>query len=186
MPRIYTRSGDKGQTGLADGSRVPKTDAHVEAYGTVDELNSWIGLVIAQCDEVDIQANLTRIQSELFDIGSQLATIDGTKRDAMPQTTASQVEQLEAWIDGFEQELGPLRVFILPGGHTSAAQLHCARTICRRAERRLVALLEADPSYGDSIPNYMNRLSDLLFVLARVVNHRNGVQETRWEPNVTE
>ncbi len=175
MARIYTRTGDTGQTGLSDGSRVSKADLRVEAYGTVDELNSWLGLVIAQCDHEDIGETLTRIQSELFDIGAQLAAEDPKYRAQMPIIHVEQITQLEQWIDAFEQELEPLRLFILPGGNLCAAHIHNARAVCRRAERRLVALMQEDSSLPGELLRYLNRLSDLLFVLARVQNRRHGV-----------
>ena len=186
MARIYTRTGDRGETSLADGHRISKADLRVETYGTVDELNSWLGLVLVENDQSDIRRVLIRIQSALLNLGSQLATQDPDKRHQMPPIRASQVAQLEHWIDTFGQELEALQVFILPGGHPCAAQLHIARTVCRRAERRLAALLQQDPSLRSELLQYLNRLSDLLFVLARVQNHRHGVAEPCWESHAAE
>ena len=179
---IYTRTGDRGETGLFGGGRVPKDDRRVEAYGDVDELNASLGLARAielmpRVDEV-----LVPIQRDLFAIGALLATPDPAKmREQLDKARLDEdrVAQLEAAIDAGEAELDPLRAFILPGGTPKAAALHVARTVCRRAERRVVALAR-----GVEIPElvvmYLNRLSDLLFVLARVANRRAGAGEVTW------
>ena len=185
--KIYTRTGDEGDTGLFGGPRVPKDDARVEAYGAVDELNSVLGVVRAQLEGApeagDLSARLQQLQSELFDLGGELATPDVDEREAQGQVVArireDAVEALEAWIDDLEGELEPLEQFILPGGHPAAAALHLARTVCRRAERRTVSLASLE-DVSPVVLHYLNRLSDLLFVLARVVNHRAGVEEPRW------
>jgi cob(I)alamin adenosyltransferase len=177
--KIYTKTGDAGETSLFDGSRVSKADSRVDAYGDVDELNAWIGLARAARLDSDLNEPLTRIQQDLFALGAQLA--DPRDRIAARVRKATlddgDVERLEGAIDRLEQELPPLRRFILAGGSPAGAALHVARTVCRRAERRMVAL---DPMPEAVLIKYMNRLSDLLFVLARAVNHRAGVPEIEW------
>lgn len=177
--KIYTRTGDGGETALFDNSRVSKADPRVDAYGEVDELNAWLGSVLANRVDPDIDESLTRIQRDLFAVGARLA--DPSERIAERVTKAfiddADIERLEHLIDRHEQELPPLTRFILAGGSTAGAGLHVARTVCRRAERRIVALV---PPPDPLIIRYMNRLSDLLFVLARVVNHRAGQPEREW------
>ncbi len=167
--KIYTRTGDGGLTSLFGGARVSKSDARIEAYGTVDELSSFLG-AITGVDEVPA------IQSDLFEIGAHLAS-PGTSR--FPGVEASRIEDLERAIDAMERELTPLTTFILPGGSAAAAQLHIARTVCRRAERRVVALEDESPATQSTI-TYLNRLSDYLFVAARFANHRAGVADVPW------
>jgi cob(I)alamin adenosyltransferase len=179
---IYTRTGDRGETGLFGGGRVPKDDRRVEAYGDVDELNATLGLARAielmpRVDEV-----LVPIQRDLFAIGALLATPDPVKMReqlAKARLDEERVAQLEAAIDAGEAELEPLRAFILPGGTPKAAALHVARTVCRRAERRVVTLAH-DVDIPELAVMYLNRLSDLLFVLARVANRRAGAGEVTW------
>lgn len=180
--RIYTKTGDKGDTGLFGGGRVRKDDARVEAYGTVDELNATLGLAASAVDDAQIRAWLGRIQSELFVLGAELATPDPehVKKQVVPLDEAS-ISRWEEVIDAAEGELPPLKHFILPGGHPAAAQLHVARTVCRRAERRLLSFGEEAALRPECIA-YLNRLSDLLFVLARLVNHRHAAKEPIWEP----
>jgi cob(I)alamin adenosyltransferase len=177
--KIYTRTGDAGETSLFDGSRVSKADSRVDAYGDVDELNAWLGLARAARLDADLDQPLVRIQQDLFALGAQLA--DPGERIAERVLKASladaDVERLEALIDRLESELPPLRRFILAGGSPAGAALHVARTVCRRAERRIVSLA---PMPDAVLIKYVNRLSDLLFVLARVVNHRAGVPEIEW------
>jgi cob(I)alamin adenosyltransferase len=181
MPRltkIYTRTGDEGLTGLGGGQRVTKDSQRVETYGTVDELNSQIGVALATglCER--LTAELPAIQNELFDLGSDLATTaESQARHPVPTVETRHIEKLERLIDEFNAVVGPLANFLLPGGSPGAAQLHVARTVCRRAERRMVAL---DPAPDPLTIQYINRLSDLLFVVARVVNHRVGAPETEW------
>ncbi len=178
--KIYTRTGDGGDTGLFDGTRVAKNDPRVAAYGEVDELNAWLGFARATSDDPSLTALLEHIQRDLFGLGARLA--DPARRIADRVTkaavTADDIARLEAWIDGFESELPPLRRFILAGGSPTGASLHVARTVCRRAERSIVSLgtgaVEAD------VLTYVNRLSDLLFVMARAANHRAGVPEHEW------
>ncbi len=176
--KIYTRTGDGGATTLFDGTRIAKSDPRVDAYGEVDEANAAVGQVRAAGVDADIDAMLVQVQRDLFALGSRLA--DPAERIAGRVTKVAlgpeDIARLEGWIDACEAELQPLRRFIMPGGTRAAAALHVARTVCRRAERRMVALgiLEVE------FLAYVNRLSDLLFVLARVVNRRAGVAEAEW------
>jgi cob(I)alamin adenosyltransferase len=178
--RIYTKTGDTGETGLFDGTRVSKSDPRVEAYGGVDELNAWLGVVRAAGTGGDIDDLLTRIQRDLFALGALLADPAHKIASRVEKTALGpdEVLRLEKAIDTFELELAPLRRFILAGGCQAGAMQHLARTVCRRAERGMVAL-GADQIDPITI-QYINRLSDLLFVMARVVNHRAGVPETEW------
>ncbi len=173
---IYTRRGDRGETDLFGGGRVGKDDARVEAYGAVDELNAAIGAATTASAHEDLRALCRTIQETLFDLGAYLATPDPDRRakSGVREPGDGEVGALEAQIDAFEKELDPLRSFILPGGVQAAAALHLARTVCRRAERRAVAL-DRDQKLGEACLRYLNRLSDLLFVLARVENRRAGV-----------
>ena len=177
--KIYTRTGDSGQTSLFGGSRVRKDDRRVEAYGEVDELNAWLGLARANPLDPDVDGEIVQIQRDLFALGAQLA--DPSDKLAPAVTKAmmgdADVARLEQTIDRFEASLPPLRKFILAGGSPAGAALHVARTVCRRAERRIVAL---DPPVDPILLRYVNRLSDLLFVLARVANQRAGAAETEW------
>jgi cob(I)alamin adenosyltransferase len=180
VEKIYTKTGDAGQTSLFDQTRVSKADVRVDAYGEVDEVNACLGAVRAAGVDPDLAAALDTMQRQLFALGARLA--DPSSRIAGRVTkaaiTAADVEAMEQLIDRLESELPALRRFILPGGSAAGAQLHVARTVCRRAERRVVAL---GPGAVDSIlVVYLNRLSDLLFVLARAVNHRAGVPEIEW------
>jgi cob(I)alamin adenosyltransferase len=178
--KIYTRTGDDGQTGLFGGLRVDKHDVRVEAYGAVDELNSVIGLVRAARFDEAVDEALARVQVELFDIGSELASAPGKEdRVTTPLIGGSEVEGLEAAIDRAEQELPALATFVLPGGTEAAARLHLARTACRRAERRIVELHRDSPVRSDVL-RYVNRLSDLLFTWARLANLRANVPDVPW------
>jgi cob(I)alamin adenosyltransferase len=176
--KIYTKTGDAGETSLFDNSRVSKADPRVDAYGEVDELNACLGAARAAGVDADIAAILESIQKDLFAVGARLA--DPSSRIAGRVTKAAvnddQVQLLEQTIDRLESELSPLRRFILPGGAPAGALLHLARTVCRRAERRVVGL----PAPDATVVIYLNRLSDLLFVMARAVNHRARVPETEW------
>jgi len=178
--RIYTRTGDGGETGLFRGGRVSKSDLRVEAYGTVDELSAALGLVIADEPPPAIHALLTDIQSLLFELGADLATPPDVD-DRTGGVTEADIERLERAIDGAEEQLPPLKSFILPGGTRAAAALHLARAVCRRAERRCVALREAEPATSELAVKLINRLSDLLFVLARLANHEAGVADPNWQ-----
>ena len=179
MMKIYTKGGDTGETSLFDQTRVSKADARVDAYGEVDELNACLGTARASIDDADIDGVLDRIQRDLFALGAMLA--DPNSRIAARVTRAAldeaAVTRLEQTIDRLDGALPPLRRFILPGGSKGGSLLHLARTVCRRAERRAVSLAgAADPI----VVVYLNRLSDLLFVMARVVNHRAGMPEVEW------
>jgi cob(I)alamin adenosyltransferase len=181
--KIYTRTGDRGETGLFGGGRVPKCAPRVEAYGCVDELNSLLGLVRARPEAGFLDGTLARLQEELFRVGAVLATAEGHE-SSLPaglRPGRAAARWLERAIDRAEAELPPLTAFVLPGGSPLAASLHVARTACRRAERAVVALsaLERVPP---ALLSYLNRASDLLFVLARLANHRAGEPETLWQP----
>jgi cob(I)alamin adenosyltransferase len=178
--RIYTKTGDSGETSLFDRTRVSKSDARVDAYGELDELNAHLGSVRASGIDADLAAEIEAIQKELFAIGARLADPRSRIAERVSKAVIStqDVERLERVIDALEAEAPPLRRFILPGGSTSGALLHLARTVCRRVERRVVAL---GPEAVDPIVLvYLNRLSDLLFVMARAANHRAGVPEVEW------
>jgi cob(I)alamin adenosyltransferase len=177
--KLYTRTGDGGETSLFDGTRARKDDPRIDAYGEIDELNAWLGLVRALSNEPALDAEILAIQRDLFAVGAQLA--DPADKLAARVTKAvvadEQVARLEQLIDRLDAEVPPLRKFILAGGTPAAAALHVARTVCRRAERRIVSLA---PPVDAVLVRYVNRLSDLLFALARAVNHRAGVAETEW------
>jgi cob(I)alamin adenosyltransferase len=175
--KIYTRTGDHGQTSLFGGARVPKNDARIEAYGTVDELSSQLGLTRTTLLPAEVDAILNQVQFDLFEVGAHLAS-PGTSR--FPGVDAARIDELERAIDAMERELAPLTTFILPGGSTGAAHLHVARTVCRRAERLVVALQDESPATISTI-QYLNRLSDYLFVAARFANQRAGVEDVPWK-----
>jgi cob(I)alamin adenosyltransferase len=192
LNRIYTRGGDKGETSLVGGQRVHKDDPRIEAFGSVDELNAFIGLARVSCQESadefgearlqSLAAILLRVQHELFNLGSILATRPEDVHPRQPRVTGAEVEQLEIEIDASNADLAPLRSFVLPGGTRVNAELHAARTICRRAERQLTGLARREEVPDDAI-RYLNRLSDALFVWSRWANHILGVAEVLWEPN---
>jgi cob(I)alamin adenosyltransferase len=187
LNRIYTRAGDGGLTRLVGGQRVAKDDLRIEAYGTVDELNAFTGLARVTAESFgeplsSLAAALKRIQHELFNLGSILATLPEDVHAKQPRVTENEVAQLEREIDQANEALPPLRSFVLPGGSRLEAELHVCRTICRRAERLLVALSKTQ-SVPEETVRYLNRLSDALFVWSRWVNHVLGVPETLWEPN---
>lgn len=181
--KIYTRRGDRGETDLFGGGRVSKDHLRVTAYGEIDELNSCVGIAASATTQDDLRTLLQRIQNTLFDLGAHLATPDAARREKadFPGATAEDIDELEVKIDLFEGELAPLKNFILPGGTRAAAALHLARTVCRRVERRAVAL-DREESLDEPVLRYINRLSDLLFVLARVENVRAGVPDVEWAP----
>lgn len=179
--KIYTKTGDKGDTSLFGGQRVPKDALRIEAYGTVDELNSVLGIVRADNEEKEIDSIIDRIQNELFDLGADLATPRSQSSKSIKRFEAKDSRHLEKQIDQLEEHLKSLKTFILPGGSLVAARLHFARTVCRRAERSVVRL-SRNEDIGEGITIYLNRLSDLLFVLARYANHTAGVSETKWKP----
>ena len=183
--KIYTRRGDRGRTALFGGDRVSKDDLRVEAYGTVDELNAVLGRALVALTDAALRPRLERIQSDLLALGAVLATPreerEGRRRPGVPELPAERVARMEEWIDEATEELEPLKNFVLPGGAEGAAELHVARTVCRRAERRVVALAARDEVDPDAI-RYLNRLSDLLFVFARVENLRAGYGDVLWRP----
>jgi len=182
LSRIYTKTGDGGDTGLGDGSRVPKDHARVESYGQVDELNAVLGLLAASCPDYPELAFIRTIQNDLFDIGADLcvpAKDSGQPEKAM-RITAGQIERLEKAIDRWNEELQPLRSFVLPGGTMTASWLHLARTVCRRAERAVVTLMNTE-AINSNVLIYLNRLSDSLFVLGRVAND-GGKGDVLWVP----
>ncbi|MCS6999681.1 MAG: cob(I)yrinic acid a,c-diamide adenosyltransferase [Bacteroidota bacterium] len=179
--RIYTKTGDQGTTGLFGGQRVPKYDLRIETYGTVDELNSVLGIVIAHEQTAeDVRAVLLELSSLLFTLGSDLATpLEPPPRYEIPRITALDVAWLEQWIDRWEEELPALKNFILPTGTMPCALLHHARTVCRRAERRAVELAERE-QIGEAVVPFLNRCSDFLFVAARIANARAGRDDVVW------
>ena len=183
LDRIYTKSGDAGETSLGDGTRVRKTHQRIAAFGAVDEVNAVLGVVIALGNLAsDMQARLRHIQNDLFDLGADLCIPEREgKQDFEPlRMTADQVQQLEHWIDAETEELEPLRSFILPGGTPAAALLHQARTVCRRSETTVYHLAETEP-VNVHATTYLNRLSDLLFVMARIANDQ-GRSDIAWVP----
>ena len=183
--RVYTKRGDAGETALAGGQRVAKDSARIEAYGTVDELNATIGVArdTAQEHRLDTLAKiLLRVQHELFNLGSILATLPEDVHPRQARITAREVERLEAEMDRMNEGLPELRSFVLPGGCRLNAELHVCRTVCRRAERRLVTLARAEDVPAEAV-QYLNRLGDALFVWSRWAAHSSGAPETLWEPN---
>ena len=180
--KIYTKTGDAGETGLFGGPRVRKSDPRVEAYGEVDELNAAVGVARALVEDPEIDRELAKIQEELFCVGAELATPHGAKaRSAIPPIQAAWAARLEGAMDAWDEELPALSRFVLPGGTRTAAALHLARTVCRRAERSAVALA-GEAEVDGAVLVYLNRLSDFLFVAARVANHRAKKEEPLWDP----
>lgn len=181
ITKVYTRTGDKGDTRLV-GGRIERKDAsRIEAYGTVDELNSVLGLARTFNDDDRLEPMLRAIQNDLFNVGTELATLAADRWEGMYRIGAADIERLEGWIDSLNEELPPLKEFILPGGGPVGGFLHQARTICRRAERRVVTVLDADPDVGEPPMAYLNRLSDLLFVMARFAAKAHGEPEYTWD-----
>lgn len=187
--RVYTRRGDAGETSLVGGQRVPKDARRIEAYGTVDELNAYVGLARATLGEElarheavrDLAPILLRVQHELFNLGSILATLPEDQHPRQPRVTGAEIERLEREIDGMNEALPRLRSFVLPGDSRLNAELHVCRTVCRRAERLLVGLARDEAIPAEAV-RYLNRLSDALFVWCRWVSNVSGVAETLWEP----
>jgi cob(I)alamin adenosyltransferase len=181
ITRVYTRTGDDGTTSLTGGARVPKDSRRIAAYGTVDEVNSAIGVALAAGLTPGIAEALRSIQNELFHLGADLSTPEGDKaKHPVPVISESHVLALERLMDRLSEELPPLENFVLPGGAPGAAQLHVARTVCRRAERAVVALARTEPVSAEAV-RYLNRLSDALFVLARYENRSRGVEDVLWD-----
>lgn len=184
--RVYTRQGDAGETSLAGGQRVPKDSPRIEAYGTVDELNACVGLArhtaAGEPAAVALQSILLRVQHELFNLGSILATLPADVHPRQARVTAAEIAQLEAEMDRMNESLPALRSFVLPGGSRLNAELHVCRTVCRRAERRVAALARTEPVPAEAV-QYLNRLGDAFFVWSRWASHHAGAAETLWEPN---
>ena len=185
--KIYTRGGDAGETVLLGGVRVPKNDPRVAAYGAVDELNSAIGLALAlnRSHACLDHERLRRVQEDLFAVGAHLAAVDpgrAVAKGTIPALDERRTGALESWIDELDEELPALDAFVLPGGAATGAQLHVARTVCRRAERAIVELAATRPALGEIVLPYMNRLSDLLFTLARFANAHAGIGDDTWLP----
>ena len=180
--KIYTKTGDKGTTALFGGKRVDKDDIQIEAYGTVDELNSYLGSLISLVEPLtDIVAHLKKTQAILFDIGSHLAS-DGTADKYLPALDPQNIVALETAMDNMTSQLPELKSFILPGGNQRIAQAHICRTVCRRAERRIIALSKHTEASTNEIVKYVNRLSDYFFVLARYISLKDGIDEIKWNP----
>jgi cob(I)alamin adenosyltransferase len=181
--KIYTKTGDTGETGLFDGTRVSKSDPRVAAYGDVDELNAWLGFARSRmADEADLTNMLVQIQRDLFALGARLADPQRkiAERVTKAEISAAAVERLEKWIDTLDEALPPLRRFLIPGGSEGGSALHLARTVCRRAERAIVGLQEDGAQLEADLVVYVNRLSDLLFVMARFANQRADTPEIEW------
>ena len=186
LNRIYTKTGDQGETSLVGGQRVPKNSLRLDAYGTVDELNAFLGMAHLSCQNdvrlAPLERILLRIQHELFNLGSILATMPADVRPKQPRVTIAEIKQLESEIDEMNHSLPPLKSFVLPGGSRLNTELHACRTICRRAERITVHLFQQEPPTPHAV-EYLNRLSDALFVFSRWANHTIGATETLWQPN---
>ncbi|MBI3724061.1 cob(I)yrinic acid a,c-diamide adenosyltransferase [bacterium] len=181
ITRVYTRTGDGGDTRLGGGQKVRKESLRIEAYGTVDELSSYLGVAVAACEDAEIRSILEETQHRLFDVGGDLCVLDRDKKKfGMPTFPKDEVDLLERVIDRATDELGPLEEFIIPGGSAASAHLHVARCICRRAERIVVALSRKE-DVSDQVVPYLNRLSDALFVLARLANKRAGRRDVFWK-----
>lgn len=178
--KIYTKTGDDGTTSLFDGTRVPKDDPRVDAYGDVDELNSVLGVLAASVLEEDIHGLILQIQRDLFALGAQMANPSHKKQKEKADFGTERVERLERAIDAHAEEFGPIRTFMLPGGGLSSAQAEVARSVCRRAERKLIALAK-QKDVAEVLIVYLNRLSDLLFMVARVLNKRAGTPDIPWD-----
>ena len=185
--KIYTKGGDLGKTSLIGGTRVPKSHIRIESYGTVDELNSFIGLVSDLVNDATIKQSLNEIQDRLFTVGSSLAC-DPDKESLLkiPDLKESDIALLESWIDTMNEQLMPMKSFILPVGHQAVSTTHVARCVCRRAERWCVNLQEEDLFVDPLVIKYLNRLSDYLFVLARYIGHLHNVPDQPWKPRVSQ
>ncbi|HEX6368117.1 MAG TPA: cob(I)yrinic acid a,c-diamide adenosyltransferase [Longimicrobium sp.] len=181
--KLYTRGGDRGETSLFGGERVPKDHLRVEAYGQLDHLSATIGLLVVSLSDDEIAGELRQAQNDLFDLGAELATPpDSRLQYKLPQLIGEQDwRRLERLLDEYDAQVPPLRTFVLPGGHETAARAHLARTTCRTAERTVVRLAHHEEVRADVL-TYLNRLSDFLFVCARLLNHRAGVDEVSWQP----
>lgn len=183
--KIYTKTGDRGQTSLVDGSKLSKSHLRLESYGTVDELNSHMGMLISMLENVaELKPELLlmqKVQVWLFQMGSQLACSDPKLAKKLPNITEQEIKDLEVQMDQWDQELPPLKNFILPGGHQASSQAHICRTVCRRCERICVRLEEQEALSFPAVP-FLNRLSDYFYVLARLINHRLKIASIEWKP----
>jgi cob(I)alamin adenosyltransferase len=185
LNKLYTRTGDQGMTRLADGQRVPKDSPRVQAYGSVDELNSWLGYALSMDLSEPLQEAVAKIQNELFDLGADLSTPQEAETSFhVPRIEQRHVDDLESLIDMLNESLSPLDNFVLPGGDRAAAALHIARAVCRRSEREVMVMSREQP-IGDYVLPYINRLSDALFVMARWQNNQTGRKEPIWQPGST-
>ena len=183
--KIYTKTGDKGHTSLIGGTKVPKNDLRIDAYGTIDELNSWIGMINDQLKSAEFKNELKDIQDRLFTIGSSLACDAGKEsKMILPDLHSSDIQLLEVKIDEMTAQLPPMKSFILPGGHVTVSAIHITRTVCRRAERLIVGLQQQELFVEPLVIQYVNRLSDYLFTLARYAAQKLGVEEVAWKPRV--
>ena len=187
--KIYTKAGDKGQTGLIGGRRVSKADLQIDAYGTVDELNAWLGLLRDQPVNINRRELLKEIQNRLFTVGTELATDpERAAKRTMPTIIPNDITVLEQAMDSMDAELSELRAFIIPGGHESVSICHLARTVCRRAERAVITLndvlAESEGAVDELVLQYLNRLSDYLFVLSRTMAQEQNVEEVVWKPRI--
>lgn len=181
--KVYTKKGDQGTTGLIGGTRILKSSLRIEAYGTVDELNSHIGLLRDLAEEEELTAQLLEIQDRLFTLGSHLAADPVKSKMKLPDISSEDVENLEKWMDKMDEQLEPMRFFVLPGGHTTVSFSHIARCVCRRAERIVVDLNQSEP-VDPVIMKYLNRLSDYIFVLSRKLTKDLNADEKPWVPRV--
>lgn len=178
--KIYTKTGDNGETGLFGGPRVTKDHIRIHAYGTVDELSSILGIASVHCTDIELREVIVQLQNQLFVLGADLATPRQAKSTVIQRISTDDITYIEDLIDKFDEELPPLKNFILPGGSLFGATLHYARTVCRRAERFIVSLAQKE-DLGMEVGQYINRLSDLLFVMARTANYRSGGKEMIWK-----
>jgi cob(I)alamin adenosyltransferase len=184
--KIYTKTGDKGKTSLIGGTKVPKSDIRIETYGTVDELNSWIGLINDLLDDPILKTELKEIQDRLFTIGSSLATdADKEPKMKLPDLHEGDIRFLEERIDAMTSQLPPMKSFILPGGHPTVSSIHIVRCVCRRAERLAVDMQQQTLFVDEKVIQYLNRLSDYLFTLARYAAKKLGAEEIPWKPRVS-
>jgi cob(I)alamin adenosyltransferase len=181
--KIYTKTGDKGQTSLIGGTRVPKHHIRIEAYGTVDELNSWVGLLRDTIEDNHVKEILVEVQDRLFTIGSHLASDPEKTKMKLPELKKEDVELFEKEIDEMDKVVPPMKSFVLPGGHSTVSHIHIARCICRRAERCTIHLAENNP-VEEIIIQYLNRLSDYLFMLSRKISHDLGAEEIPWKARI--
>ncbi|MFN3587745.1 MAG: cob(I)yrinic acid a,c-diamide adenosyltransferase [Spirosomataceae bacterium] len=181
--KIYTKTGDTGTTSLVGGSRIGKGEVKIEAYGTIDELNAWIGVLGDLPENEQRKEKLKEIQDRLFTIGAELASEVELRKKAIPDLNDSDISILETWMDEMEKDIPPLRAFVLPGGHLAVSYAHVARTVCRRAERQIIRLKKFEEVHPLIIP-YVNRLSDFLFMLSRKITQETGSEEIAWKPRI--